>query len=270
VGAELIVAALTRMMPRDPAPASSPRSQSQRATLRRGWPWLLGFLAVALAFDACAPPTSSPGRAPSSRVGASARATEARTPVARGSESEAAPVEEPPAYVSKAREVWRAAAQASDWEGVAAKIDALAEPERSEPGTRYVRALAARQLGDCARALTSLEGLAEALPLLEAEIDAMRAECQLSAGPFDAITSERMNGVSLEGRLQAAHALAQAGQPEQAKVLVDGIVEESGNGAANSRGKRDVAVQARSLRADLAERLGQLELATSDRRWLAL
>jgi soluble lytic murein transglycosylase len=272
VGANFIVAALNRMMPRDPVEAPSPRSLDHRAGLRRGWPWLLGFLAAALAFDACTPSTSSPSRVSPSRGGSGVRATEARTPVARGSESEseAAPVEEPPAYVSKAREVWRGAAQASDWEGVASKIEALPEPERSEPGTRYVRALAARQLGDCARALTSLEGLAEALPLLEAEIDAMRAECQLSAGPFDAITSERMNGVSLEGRLQAAQALGQAAQLEQARALVDGIVDESGDGAANSRGKREVAVQARSLRADLAERLGQLELAKSDRRWLAM
>jgi soluble lytic murein transglycosylase len=250
------------MMPRDAAETSSPRAVA-RQRVRRGAAWLLGFLVAAVTFDACTPSTSSP-----SRVGSSVRATEARTPVARG-EAEVAPVEEPPAYVSKAREVWRGAAQASDWEGVAAKIDALPEPERSEPGTRYVRALAARQLGDCARALISLDGLAEALPLLESEIDSMRAECQLSAGPFDAITSERMNGVSLEGRLEAARALEEAGQLEQAKALVDGIVDESGE-RAGGRGNRDVAVKARELRASLAERLGQLELALSDRRWLTM
>jgi soluble lytic murein transglycosylase len=275
LGAEFLVAALTRMMLRDPVQTSSESSLSFAARAprlasgarRRGaGPWVLGLLA-ALAFDACTPPASSP-----SRVGSSVRATEARTPVARGSASEAEPaiVEEPPAYVSKAREVWRGAAQASDWEGVASKIDALSEPERSEPGTRYVRALAARQLGDCERALTSLDGLAEALPLLEAEIDAMRAECQLSAGPFDAISSERMNGVSLEGRLTAAQSLERAGQLEQAKALVDGIVDESGDGSSIERGKRDVAVKAHGLRASLAERLGQLELAQSDRRWLAM
>ncbi|HTV21643.1 MAG TPA: transglycosylase SLT domain-containing protein, partial [Polyangiaceae bacterium] len=226
-------------------------------------------LVTALTFDACTPPTASP-----SRVGS--RATEARTPLARAAddaESESASaevVEEPPPYVSKAREVWRGAAQASEWEGVASKIDALPEPERSEPGTRYVRALAARQLGDCAHALTSLDGLAEALPLLEAEIDAMRSECQLSAGPFDSITSEHTNAVSSEGRLDAARALEQSGQHEQAKALLDGIVDESGDSPGNGRVKRDVSVQARSLRADLAERLGQLELAQGDRRWLAL
>lgn len=179
-------------------------------------------------------------------------------------------MEEPPPHVVKAREVWRAAAQASDWEGVATRIDGMSEPERSEPGTRYVRALAARQLGDCARALTSLEGLAEALPLLEVEIDAIRSECQLSAGPFDATTGERMDGVSLEGRLEAARSLEQGGQLEQAKALADGIIDEIGDGTGNGRGRRDVGVKARSLRAEVAERLGQLELAESDRRWLAM
>jgi len=255
-------------MVRDPVETPSEGSQGMRpqrgGSPWLGWPWLVGFLA-AVSFEACTPPTAAP-----SRVGASAQAAEAAAATAQGSEAESAPevVEEPPAYVSKAREVWRAAAQASDWEGVASKIDALPEPECSEPGTRYVRALAARQLGDCARALTSLEGLAEALPLLEVEIDAMRSECQLSAGPFDS-TGEPLNGVSLEGRLEAVRALERAGQLEQAKVLVDGIVDES-EGAGSGRGKRDVGVQARGLRATLAERLGQLDLAQSDQRWLAM
>lgn len=226
-----------------------------------------------MAFEACSPPSASP-----TRLGTSASAAEHGVPESgaeRDDEDEAqvepalAEVmeEEPPAYVAKAREVWRAAAQASDWEGVASKIDALEEPERSEPGTRYVRALAAQQLGDCAGALASLEGLAEALPLLEAEIDNMRSECQLSAGPFDSTTGELMEGVSLEGRLEAARSLERAGQLEPAKALVDGIVAESGGDA---RGERQVAVQARELRASLAERLGQLDLARDDRRWLAM
>lgn len=268
-GAGFLFAAPNRMTLRRPIETSSPSSGA--AARRRGrWPWqggrwLVGLL-VASALYSCAPPVPAP-----SRLGSNARATEPRTPLARGAAREVEPsVEEPPAYVSKAREMWRPAAQASDWEGVASKIDALPEPERSEPGTRYVRALAARQLGDCARALTSLDGLADALPLLEAEIDAMRAECQLSAGPFDAIGGERMNGVSLEVRLEAARALERGGQLEQARALVDGIIDESSDSAGSARGKRDVNVQARSVRADIAERLGQLELAQSDWRWLAI
>src|SRR5690606_13234696 len=77
--------------------------------------------------EACTPPVPAP-----SRTGASAR-PEARAPIVRAGEAEPAAseeVEEPPAYVSKGREVWRAAAQASDWEEVASKIDALPEPDR--------------------------------------------------------------------------------------------------------------------------------------------
>jgi soluble lytic murein transglycosylase len=219
---------------------------------------LVGFLA-SIAFGACSGPLS-PARVESAS-GAPARALAAS--------AERAAVEPPPAYVTHARQVWRAAAQASDWEEVASKIDALPELERSEPGTRYVRALAARRLNDCPRALSALDGLAEALPLLEAEIDAIRAECQLSVGPFDAIAGESMDSVSLEGRLEAARTWVQAGQLEQAQSLVEGILDDTGDDEGPSRSRRDVYVQARSLRADIAERVGQLELARADRRWLA-
>ena len=57
--------------------------------------------------------------------------------------------QDPPVYSERAREVWRAAAQSSDWEEVVRRIDGLPEADRAEPGTRYVRALAARRLGDC-------------------------------------------------------------------------------------------------------------------------
>jgi soluble lytic murein transglycosylase len=176
---------------------------------------------------------------------------------------------EPPVYSSAAREVWLDAARASDWDEVASRIDGLAELDRREPGTRYVRALAARRLGDCARALTELDGLAEALPLLEAEIDDIRAECQLSVGPFDSTASDLMNRVSLEGRLEAARSWERAGQLERARALAEGILGDASDGQNERDSKRDVFVQARALRASVAERMGDRELAESDLRWLA-
>jgi soluble lytic murein transglycosylase len=205
-------------------------------------PWLSGFLACA-ALGSCSGPLSP-----------------ARVESASSAHAVSAP---------KERAVVSAAAQASDWEEVALKIDALPELERSEPGTRYVRALAARRLNDCPRALSALDGLAEALPLLEAEIDAMRAECQLALGPFDASANESLNGVSFEGRLEAARTWAQAGQLERARLLVEGILDDTSDEEGDSGSRRDVYVQARALHADLAERLGQRELALADRRWLA-
>ena len=177
--------------------------------------------------------------------------------------------QEPPVYSERTREVWRAAAQASEWEEVARRIDGLPEADRAEPGTRYVRALAARRLGDCELALSTLDGLAEALPLLEAEIDTMRAECQLSVGPFDATASELMNQVSLEGRLEAARRWSRAGELDHAAALAEGIITEAGEDSRGTLTKSDVYVQARTLRAELSERRGQKELAEDDYRWLA-
>jgi soluble lytic murein transglycosylase len=221
----------------------------------------LGALLAGVLLSACSAP-AAPGRGRDTGSTVQAAAEEVQV-------VEEAADEIPPEYVARAREAWRAAAQASDWEQVALKVDALPDLERSEPGTRYVRALAARRLGDCERALSSLDGLADALPLLEAEIDAMRAECQLSVGPFDATTGELMNRVSLEGRLEAARSWERAGEHERALTLIAGILAEA-DGPGSDRSLRDVYVQARVMRAEVAERLGQLELARSDRRWLAM
>jgi soluble lytic murein transglycosylase len=215
--------------------------------------------------------TCAPAAAPT-RVESAATATASAATIdapASVTEDVAVAQEEPPAYSSKARDVWRAAAQASDWDAVATKIDALRELDRADPGTRYVRALAARRLGDCERALSELDGLAEVLPLLEVEIDAIRSECQLSVGPFDATTSDLMNRVSFEGRLEAARNWARAGERERALALAEGILIEASEGGDSNASKREVFVQARALRAEVAEQLGQRELAVSDLRWLA-
>lgn len=230
---------------------------------------LLG--ACALLFAACAP-AASPSRLGVGEQGVGDTVVgdkSASEKAVDDSEDVEVARQEPPAYSERTREVWRAAAQSSDWEEVVRRIDGLPEAERAEPGTRYVRALAARRLGDCERALSTLEGLAEALPLLEAEIDEMRAECQLSVGPFDATASELMNQVSLEGRLEAARRWSRANELEHASALVEGIIGESGDDERGALAKSEVYVQARALRADLNERRGQKELADADYRWLA-
>jgi peptidoglycan lytic transglycosylase len=221
--------------------------------------WLLA-VAAWVSLSTCAPVAPTRVAAATVVTAAAPAATEEDVAVAQ---------QEPPAYSSKARDVWRAAAQGNDWEAVAQKIDALPDLDRADPGTRYVRALAGRRLGDCERALSELDGLAEALPLLEVEIDAIRAECQLSVGPFDATTSDLMNRVSFEGRLEAARNWAKSGERERALALAEGILVEVSEGGDSNASKRDVFVQARSLRAQLAEQLGQRELAVSDLRWLA-
>ncbi len=278
VSVELVAVGLNGMMLRDSVETTSHRA-STRSVVGRRWSlrsalggWLALSLVASMGLEACSAPVATGGVESASSVAAEPSAPGAGSDVSGAGEDgagEAPAFEEPPAFVVKAREVWRSAAQASDWEDVALKIDALPEPERTDPGTRYVRALAARRLNDCPRALSSLDGLAEALPLLAAEIDGMRAECQLSVGPFDAPESEVMNGVSLEGRLEAARTWQRAGQLDRAKSLVEGILDETGERGGDGRAARQVYAQARALRAELAERLGQLELAESDHRWLA-
>lgn len=228
---------------------------------RAGW-W------AALVIAACAPAASTSHVATTERAGDPSAEQAALEKSGDDTEDVEVARQEPPVYSERAREVWRAAAQSSDWEEVVRRIDGLPEADRAEPGTRYVRALAARRLGDCERALPLLDGLAEALPMLEAEIDAIRAECQISVGPFDATASELMNQVSLEGRLEAARRWSRDGELEHAATLVEGILAEAGDDGRGDR-KNDVYVQARALRAELLERRGDKAQAEADYRWLA-
>jgi hypothetical protein len=195
-------------------PAASPPASAARFGAVR---CALAALLASVLLGSCSAP-AAPGRGRTAAAQLEAAAAEEVEAV------EEAADETPPEYVARAREAWRTLVQSSDWEQVALKIDALPDLERGEPGTRYVRALAARRLGDCERALSSLDGLADALPLLAAEIDAIRAECQLAVGPFDATTGELMNRVSLEGRLEAARTWERAGQHERAATIAGAIL----------------------------------------------
>lgn len=162
----------------------------------------------------------------------------------------------------RAPAAWRSAARANDWASVAALIDALPVIQRAEPATRYVRALAALRLGNCGDTLSALDGLAESLPMLAGEIAAMTAECQLELGPFTAAAEYYAQDGSHEGQLRAARAWQRAGQLEQAYAIVDRTLRVA-------RLKPYVRTEARSLRAQIASRLGWLERARSDYYWLA-
>lgn len=168
--------------------------------------------------------------------------------------------------VDRPRGSWRAAARAGDWTRVAARIDALPLEERSEPGTRYVRALAASRLGDCGVALVALEGLSEQLPALGEEIAKLTARCQLEVGPYEAAAAYYAEQSSPEALLMAARGWKRAGQLERAHQLLDAALAKAGS----QRRKADTVAAARALRAEIAEQRGERELARRDRRWLAL
>lgn len=175
-------------------------------------------------------------------------------------------LEPAPTASSGAQSSFRDALSASDWAGAAERIDALPEAEQREPGVRYVRALAAVRLGDCERALPLLSGLDQAAPLLAEDVSALRAECQLALGPYAEAASYFAGQGSSDATLKAAVAWMRAGEPERAKQLAEDVMR------ANARrgDKSEAYVRARTLRAEVAEQLGDRKLAERDRRWLAL
>ncbi|HVZ33688.1 MAG TPA: hypothetical protein VG963_14750, partial [Polyangiaceae bacterium] len=103
-------------------------------------------------------------------------------------------------------QTWQEAANIGDWVNVAQLIDALPAAERAEPGARYARAVAARELGQCEVALAALEDLEASLPLLHDEIQSARALCQLEVGPFDAAYEYFTREQSAENLILAARA----------------------------------------------------------------
>lgn len=157
---------------------------------------------------------------------------------------------------------WQSAAAVEDWPEVARGIDALATRARSEPETRYVRAVAAVRLGQSERALAELQGLAEQLPELQEQIAALVAECQLEHGPFEAAAQYYAAQSSPVYWLRAAQAWQRAGRLEEALSEINRVL--------SARPDRTRMVRARSLRAELAERAGRLSLAREEYRWLAL
>jgi hypothetical protein len=203
------------------------RARCRGAPAVRRWPSLTALVAL-VALGCAAPAGLSLVAVPTAGTASQAAAAEPHASPAPEAAEAALPTPNP-----VVRDVWRSAAQASNWEAVALKIDALPQLDQAEPGTRYVRALAASRLSDCERALRALDGLAEALPLLKAEIDALRAECQLTVGPVDATTGGPMHQVSLEGRLDAAVSWERAGQLERAQALVEGVVLETSDSEAS-------------------------------------
>jgi soluble lytic murein transglycosylase len=161
---------------------------------------------------------------------------------------------------------WQDAANASDWPAVAMLIDALPESEQSEPGARYARAVAARELGQCRLALSTIEGLDQQLSILATEIASLRAHCQLEVGPFEAAYEYFNRTQTAESLTLAAKAAIKAGDLTRAEQALERALSK-----ARQDGKRGFAkeVAARALRANLLEARGQPKRAARDWLWLA-
>ena len=157
---------------------------------------------------------------------------------------------------------WQAAAAVEDWQAVAQGIDAMTARVRSEPETRYVRAVAALRLGHSERALELLQGLGERLPELQGQIAALEAECQLEHGPFEAAARYYAAQASPSYWLRAAQAWQRAGREQEALHELERVLEANPD--------RSRMIRARTLRAEIAERAGLSSLARDEYRWLAL
>ncbi|MEO8182337.1 MAG: hypothetical protein ABI895_26170 [Deltaproteobacteria bacterium] len=148
-----------------------------------------------------------------------------------------------------------------DWQRAAQRLDVLPEAARRDPVGIYARAVAAARRGQRERALELLNGLAERLPALSQEIAALEAECQIEIGPFGTAAEYYASQPSCRAWLQAARAWLRAGNPSRALGEIERVLE-------SPKSSRGLVVQARALRAEIAERAGLLTLARRDYRWL--
>lgn len=157
------------------------------------------------------------------------------------------------------------AARLGDWQTTADLIDALPEPARSAPLTRYVRARAALSLGDAARARELLTGLATLLPALSDDVARYQAEAALAAGaPGEAAAYFEARGKAPD-LARAARARLLEGDTKAAGVLVARAVSLA------ERSRDDDALRAaRAVRAELYDREGKAALALAERIGLAV
>jgi soluble lytic murein transglycosylase len=163
---------------------------------------------------------------------------------------------------------WQDAAKTADWAGVAQLIDSLPAAARAQPGARYARAVAARELGQWAVALEALAGLESALPLLHDEIKTARAHCQMEVGPYEEAYQYFTREQSPENLILAARTCLNAADLPRAQQTVERAVEKIRKQGESKRGRRN-EIAARALRARIAEARGTLKPAARDWLWLA-
>jgi soluble lytic murein transglycosylase len=162
---------------------------------------------------------------------------------------------------------WQESANASDWPAVALSIDALPAAEKTQPGARYARALAGRELGQYDVALSALDGLESELPLLGPEIAELRAQCQLEVGPYEAAYQYFSEEQTPEKLTLAARAAQKSGDLGKAERTIEKALSK----IRRQDGRRALGreISARIVRASILEQRGQPKSAARDWLWLA-
>jgi len=175
-----------------------------------------------------------------------------------------APSAASPRLVTPPQGAWVGALRAGRYADAAKLLDAEQDLPR-RPELRLARAKAALELGDATRAVELLDRLELELPALATRIHRLRAEAQLSAGPYGAAAEYFAAKGDADSTARAALARERNGEFAVARALADKVVGDL-------KGKRLHAVeaQARSVRARAAVKLGAKLQAATDLRWLAL
>jgi soluble lytic murein transglycosylase len=166
-------------------------------------------------------------------------------------------------------QTWQDAANIADWPNVAQLIDALPVEQREEPGARYARAVAARELGQCKIALLALQDLESKLPLLTEEIHSARAFCQLELGPYQEAFDYFTRDPSPENLIQAARASLNGGELARAQLTIERAFQKIRRQGSETRQGHRNEIAARALRARILEARQQPKVAARDWQWLA-
>jgi soluble lytic murein transglycosylase len=166
-------------------------------------------------------------------------------------------------------QTWQEAANMADWPSVAQLIDALPADQRDVPGTRYARAVAGREIGQCDVALRVLVGLENELPLLSEEIGKIRAECQLEVGPYEDAYQYFTRDPSPENLILATRAALNGADVVRAEQTIERAFQKIRSIGSESKRGRKNEIAARVLRARVLETKGDRALAARDWFWLA-
>jgi soluble lytic murein transglycosylase len=226
---------------------------ADRALNRRAAAFAAAALSCALVAGSCT--TKVQHTAPQVNASASAPDAQPPEPVDAGFDA--------PEAAAGPSVSWVEAVRVARWRQAAAALDALEEKERSQPLMRYVRARVALELAEHERAVGLLQGLETTLRELQPEIAFYRAEAQIHAGPSDEAARYFAAQTGCKSLVKAALAWEKAGQPKQARDAVDRAIKAAGK-------RTDAAaVDARALRARLAEAAGDKALAAADLRFVA-
>lgn len=161
------------------------------------------------------------------------------------------------------RASWVDAVRLEDWDRAAALLAALDSEQQACPEIRYVRARVALARNQFPEAAALLQGLEAQLPELAADVAFHRAEAQLHAGPVEEAATFFAARSGVEELVKAALAFQQVGDAKRARDAIDRAIRA----ARNSHNEH--AVQAREVRARLAEAAGQTDVAVSDLRFVA-